>query len=280
MGVRTTAMAAVLSATLAWSAAEASAQGISEQRIRAAIDDAARGLGQAVAGGSPLIAPAGTTGGLGRFLVSVGVSVTRVDIEDPQRSSGTTDFFLPTAGISAAVGILDGVDSGGAIGGLGSVDVMGRVGLITARDEIEESEKRYMVGARLGLLRESAILPAVSVSLARSWTDEISYGEPDDASFRGEIAVTSVRAEIAKRFLLVAPYAGAGIDRTRIEASYSIPAGLSTSGQEVSGSIEPSSSHHTVYGGLDLSLLALTASVEAGIYDGGGYAAVAVRTGL
>lgn len=279
MGVRTWGIAAAAAATLGWSTA-ASAQEVSEQRIRAAIDDAARGLGQAVAGGSPLIAPAGTTGGLGRFLVSVGMAVTRVDIEDPQRPSGTTDFFLPTAGISAAVGILDGVDSGGAIGGLGSVDVMGRVGLITARDEIEDSEKRYMVGARLGLLRESGILPAVSLSLARSWTDEIAYGEPDDVSFRGEVTVTSVRAEIAKRFLLVAPYAGAGIDRTRIEASYSIPAGLSTSGQEIRGSIEPSSSHHTVYGGLDLSLLALTASVEAGVYDGGGYAAVAVRTGL
>lgn len=279
MGVRTWAIAVGAAATLGWNAA-ASAQEVSEQRIRAAIDDAARGLGQAVAGGSPLIAPAGTTGGLGRFLVSVGMAVTRVDIEDPQRPSGTTDFFLPTAGISAAVGILDGVDSGGAIGGLGSVDVMGRVGLITARDEIEDSEKRYMVGARLGLLRESGILPAVSLSLARSWTDEIAYGEPDDVSFRGEVAVTSVRAEIAKGFLLVAPYAGAGIDRTRIEASYSIPAGLSTSGQEIRGSIEPSSSHHTVYGGLDLSLLALTASVEAGVYDGGGYAAVAVRTGL
>lgn len=279
MGVRTWAIAVGAAATLGWNAA-ASAQEVSEQRIRAAIDDAARGLGQAVAGGSPLIAPAGTTGGLGRFLVSVGMAVTRVDIEDPQRPSGTTDFFLPTAGISAAVGILDGVDSGGAIGGLGSVDVMGRVGLITARDEIEDSEKRYMVGARLGLLRESGILPAVSLSLARSWTDEIAYGEPDDVSFRGEVAVTSVRAEIAKRFLLVAPYAGAGIDRTRIEASYSIPADLSTSGQEIRGSVEPSSSHHTVYGGLDLSLLALTASVEAGVYDGGGYAAVAVRTGL
>ncbi|HUF89561.1 MAG TPA: hypothetical protein VMR66_06230 [Gemmatimonadota bacterium] len=277
--MRTWAIAAAAAATLGWSAA-ASAQEVSEQRIRAAIDDAARGLGQAVAGGSPLIAPAGTTGGLGRFLVSVGMSVTRVDIEDPQRPSGTTDFLLPTAGISAAVGILDGIDSGGAIGGLGSVDVMGRVGLITARDEIEDSEKRYMVGARLGLLRESGILPAVSLSLARSWTDEIAYGEADDVSFRGEVAVTSVRAEIAKRFLLVAPYAGAGIDRTRIEASYSIPASLSTSGQEIRGSIEPSSSHHTVYGGLDLSLLALTASVEAGVYDGGGYAAVAVRTGL
>lgn len=279
MGIKAVAVAAGI-AGIAWTATTVSAQGISEQRVRAAVDDAARGLGQAVTGGSPLTAPAGTTGGLGRFMVTVGLAVTRVEIEDPQRTSGTTDFYLPTAGISAAVGLLDGIDSGGPIAGFGALDLMGRVGFVTARDEIEDSEKRYMVGARVGILRETAIVPAISVSLARSWTDEIVYGEPDEISFRGEVAVSSVRAEIAKRFLFVAPYAGAGLDRTRIEASYTIPAGQSTAGHEVRGSIDPSSSHHTVYGGLDLSLLALTASIETGVYESGGYAAVALRAGL
>lgn len=280
MGVRGTAIAAAALAALGWSAATAAAQGVSEQRVRAAVGDATRGLGQAVAGGSPLTGPAGTTGGLGHFVVSAGASVTRVDIEDPQRPSGTVAFWLPTAALSAAVGILDGVDSGGPIGGLGAVDVLGRVGLVTARDEIEDSEKRYMLGARVGILRESAVAPALSVSLERSWTDEIAYGSPDEVSFGGEVTVTSVRAEIAKGFLLVAPYAGVGIDRTRIEAAYAIPAELSTNGQEIHGSIDPSSSHQTLYGGIDLSLLVLTGSIEAGVYDGGGYAAVAIRAGL
>jgi len=278
MGV--SAMALAVAAALAWNATTAAAQGISEERVRSAVDDAARGLGQAVAGGSPLTAPAGTTGGLGHFMVTLGAAVTRVEIEDPQQPVGTVDFFLPTVGVSAAVGILEGVDSGGAIDGLGAVDLMGRVGLVTARDRIEDAEKRYMLGVRLGILRESAIVPAVSVSLARSWTSEIVYGEPDEASFRGDVAVTSVRAEISKSLLLVSPYAGAGIDRTRIDASYSIPADLSTVGEEIRGSFDPSSSHRTLYAGIDLSLLLLTASIEAGAYDGGAYAAIAVRAGL
>ena len=39
-------------------------QGVSEERLRTAIDDGADGIGQSVAGGSPLTGPAGTLGGL------------------------------------------------------------------------------------------------------------------------------------------------------------------------------------------------------------------------
>jgi hypothetical protein len=259
-------------------AADAAGQDISEQRVRAAVEDAARGLGQTVAGGSPMTAPAGTTGGLGHFLASVGVGVTRVEIEDPQRSSGTADFFLPTAGVRLAVGITDGIGVGG--GGLGSVDLLGQVGILTARDRIEDAANVYGLGVRVGLLGESPLTPAASISFERAWTEEIAFGEPDEISFRGDVDVTSVRADLSKEFLLVSPYVGIGLDRTRIDASYSIPAELSTSGQDIEGSIDPSSTHQTLYAGIDLSLLLLTASVEGGVYDGGAFAAVAIRAGL
>jgi hypothetical protein len=261
-------------------AAPARGQEVSEQRVRAAIDDGARGLGQAVAGGSPLTAPAGTTGGLGHFLVSAGVGVTRVEIEDPQRPAGTVDFFLPAAGVRAALGISDGIAPGGVVGGFGAIDVLGRAGVVAARDRIEDATSVYGLGMRVGILGETALSPALSVSLARAWTEEIAYGEPDEVSFHGDVAVTSLRADLSKRFVFLAPYVGAGIDRTRIDAGYTIPSGFSTTGQTIAGSIEPSSTHHTVYGGLDLSLLLLTASVEGGVYDGGAFAAVAVRAGL
>jgi len=267
--------AVLLTWALCW-AAEAAAQEISEQRVRAAVEDAARGLGQAVAGGSPLTAPAETTGGLGHFLASVGLGVTRVEIEDPQRSSGTADFFLPTAGARLAVGVSDGIGAGG----LGSVDLLGRVGILTARDRIEDATNVYGLGVRVGLLGESPLTPAASISFQRAWTEEIAFGEADEVSFRGDVDVTSVRADLSKEFLLVSPYVGIGLDRTRIDASYSIPEELSTAGQDILGSIDPASTHQTLYAGIDLSLLLLTASVEGGVYDGGAFAAVAVRAGL
>ena len=277
MGLRP---AALLLAWIAALAGGASAQEISEQRVRAAVDDAARGLGQTVAGGSPMTAPAATTGGLGHFLASLGVGITRVDIEDPQRESGTVEFLLPTAGARVAVGLTSGLPSGSAIGGAGSVDLLGRLGIVTARDEIEDASNLYGIGVRVGLLGETPLTPAVSVALEQAWTEEIAYGEADEVSFRGDVAVTSLRADISKDLVVLSPYAGAGIDRTRIDASYVIPAELSTPGTEIRGSIDPASTHHVFYVGTDLSLLLLTASIEGGVYDGGVFATFAIRAGL
>jgi hypothetical protein len=258
----------------------AGAQEISEQRVRAAVDDAARGLGQSVAGGSPMTAPAATTGGLGHFLASIGIGVTRIDIEDPQRESGTVEFLLPTAGARFAVGLTSGLASEGPIGGAGAIDLLGRVGIVTARDEIEDASKLYGIGVRAALLGETPLTPAVSVALEQAWTEEIVYGEPDEVSFRGDVAVSSLRADISKDLVLLSPYAGAGIDRTRIDASYVIPAELSTLGTEIRGSIDPASTHHVFYVGTDLSLLLLTASIEGGVYDGGAFATLAIRAGI
>ena len=278
MGVRRWVGFAALTAIAV--AGPARGQAVSEERVRAAIDDGARGLGQAVAGGSPLTGPAGTTGGLGHFLVSAGIGVTSVEIEDPQRPAGTVDFLLPGVGVRGALGISDGIAPGSAVGGFGALDVLGRAGVLGAGDEIEDATSVYGLGIRVGLVGETALSPALSVSLARAWTEEIAYGELDDVSFRGDAAVTSLRADLSKRFVLLSPYVGVGIDRTRIEADYTIPSDLSTSGQAVAGSIEPSSTHTTVYAGLDFSLLLLTASVEGGVHDDGAFAAVAVRAGL
>jgi hypothetical protein len=277
VGLRLVALLATWIVSLA---SVARAQEISEQRVRAAVDDAARGLGQSVAGGSPMTAPAGTTGGLGHFLSSLGIGVTSIDIEDPQRESGTVEFLLPTAGARIAVGLTSGMASEGPIGGAGSIDLLGRVGILTARDEIEEASKLYGIGVRVALLGETPLTPAVSVALEQAWTEEVVYGEPDEVSFRGDVAVTSLRADISKDLVLLSPYAGAGIDRTRIDASYVIPAELSTLGTEIRGSIDPANTHHVFYVGTDLSLLLLTASIEGGIYDGGAFAAFAVRAGL
>ena len=272
--------AAVLAAAVGWRAVAVEAQEVSEGRVREAVEDAARGLGQAAAGGSPMTAPAGTTGGLGHLLASLGVGVTRVEFEDPQRDSGSADFFLPTAGARLAVGITDGIASTGPIPGLGAVDFLGRIGLLTARDEIEDAATTYGLGLRVGILGETALTPAISVSLLHSWTEEIAYGDPDEVSFRGDLAVTSLRADLSKSFVYLSPYIGIGIDRTGIDASYAIPAELSTSGDDIEGSMDPSGTHQAFYAGIDLSLLVLTASIEGGIYDEGGFAALAVRAGL
>lgn len=259
----------------------ADAQEVSERRVRAAIDDASRGLGQAVAGGSPLSGPAAATGGLGHFAIGASGTITFMEIEDPTREEGTVDFALPTGALTAAIGITGGTDLPGGVGGIGAIDILGKVGPMVAREDIEESATLIGLGARVGLLREGAVFPAISVTAYRSWVDDLAWGDPDgdEVSFAGDVAAWSVRADVSKKLLLVTPYAGVGLDRTEIAADYRIPPSRSTGGQEIAGSTDVSSTHHKAYAGVELALALLTASIEVGSYDGGTFAAVGVRVG-
>ncbi|HUP18761.1 MAG TPA: hypothetical protein VM778_02275, partial [Gemmatimonadota bacterium] len=148
---------------------------VSEERVRAAIEDATRGLGQAIAGGSPLAGPSPALGGPGHFSLGAGATVTLAEIEDPTRSEGTVDFALPTGAASAAIGLWDGADLGPGLGGFGALDLIGRAGVVVAREDIEENAPLYAVGLRLGILREGAAVPAVTVSAYRTWVDDLGW---------------------------------------------------------------------------------------------------------
>lgn len=258
------------------SASNALGQPVSEQRVREAIDDAARGVGQAVAGGSPLTAPANTTGGLGHFQVVAAGNVTRMEIEDPRVDEGTVDFYLPVGSLQGAVGITDG-----GVLGFGAIDVIGRAGQVVAREEYRESQLLVALGARVGVLRETVAAPAVSVTVSRSWVEGLEWGDPDDeVHFNGDVAALSARVDVSKSFLLVTPYVGLGIDRTAIDADYRIPASLATGGSEIQGHFDTSSTHQKAYTGVDLAVALVRASIEVGIYDGGAFGAIGLRVGL
>lgn len=259
-------------------AVPASAQQVSERRVREAIDDAARGLGQAVAGGSPLSGPSAATGGLGHFEIGASGTLTFMEIEDPTRETGTVDFALPTGAVTAAIGITGGADLPAGAGGIGAIDLIGKIGPVVAREDLEDTGTLYGLGARVGILREGAVFPSVSVSAYRSWVDGLEWGDPeaDEVSFAGDVAAWSVRADVSKEVLLVTPYAGVGLDRTEIAADYRIPASRATGGQEIAGSTDVSSTHHKAYAGVRLGLLLLDAAVEVGTYDGGAFGAVGV----
>jgi hypothetical protein len=250
------------------------AQQVSEQRVRAAIEDAARGLGQVVGGGSALTGPAATTGGLGHFQIGASIAVTRIEIEDPRRPEGRFDLFLPTGTLHGAVGI-----TGGGGLGFGAIDVMGRLGSVVARGDYGDNRTLHAIGARIGLLDEGALVPSVSATLSHTRIDELEYGDlgGDEIGFTAGVHVTSARLEVSKELLLLTPYAGVGLHRSGIEADYRIPASRSTGNREISGKLDTSDSHMMTYGGVEVALALLSASAEIGIYEGGGFGAFGVR---
>lgn len=275
MGViRFSALAVSLFASLAHPLA---AQSVSEVRVRSAIEDASRGLGQTVAGGSALTAPAATTGGLGHVQIGAAASVTRVEIEDPRRTEGQLDFFLPVGTINAAVGL-----TGGGVAGLGAVDLLGRVGPVVAREDYRDNRLLYAVGVRVGLLREGALAPAISATIVRTWIDGLEYGDRagDEISFAGDVRSLSARLDASKQLLLATPYVGVGLDRTAIEAEYRIPASRSTADREITGAFESSSFHSKAYVGVELALALASLTAEIGRHDSGSFAALGLRLGL
>jgi hypothetical protein len=253
------------------------AQQVSEQRVRAAIDDASRGLGQVVGGGSALTGPAATTGGLGHFMLGASVSATGVEVEDPRRPQGNVDVILPVGTIYGALGITEGGPSG-----LGAIDLFGRAGPVVAREEYGDNRMLYALGARIALLREGALAPSLSATLSRTWLDQLEYGDlnGDEVSFQADVHVTSARLEVSKGFLLATPYAGVGLHRAGIEADYRIPATRSTGNSEITGSVDSSDAHSVTYGGVEFALALVTTSVEVGFYDGGAFAAIGIHAGF
>ncbi len=239
-------IAVVLAIWVGGLAIPARGQVVSELRVRTAIEDASRGLGQAIAGGSPLTGPAPTTGGLGGFRIGAALGVTNVGILDPRRSTGDVDFHVPMGVLNGAVGLWGP--------GFGSVDVMGRAGVLTGAGDLEGSVGLLALGGRVAILDESIVMPALTASIFRSWVTGLDFEEFDSdvVSYNADVTSWSFRLDVSKAFVLLTPYAGVGVDRTEIDAAYRIPLGSSTGGVEINGDIKTSSTHGKMYLGLEL----------------------------
>lgn len=262
MGLRAASATALLVLTLA---APARAQ-VSEARVRDAIDDAVDGLGQALGGGSALTGSAATTGGLGAFRLNAALGLSEAEIEDPRRASGRLDIAIPVATVNGAVGVT------------GSLDVLGKAGAVAAGDDYEAVALELGLGVRYGILPGGLTLPAVSASLWRTWVDGLEYGDlaGDEIAFDADVVTWSARVDASKSFGVLTPYAGAGLDRTGVDARYRIPAGSATGGEEIEGSIDASGSQAKAYAGLELNLLVLRASAEVGRGSSGTFVGVAL----
>lgn len=261
--------AALALAALLFCAAAVSAQEVSEARVREAIDDAVAGVGQALAGGSPLTGPAATTGGPLRFRGSLALGLSVAEVEDPRRTAGQFDVALPV------------VNAGGVLGISRGIDVLGKAGLMAAGDDYETLALALGLGARVAVIQGLPALPDVSVSLSRSWVDDLEYGELDgsEVAFEADVVTWAARVDASKSFGPATPYAGVGVDRTDLDTRYRIPADRSTGGQEIEGGVDASATHGKAYAGVELNLLVLRAAVETGRGASGAFFGVAVRIG-
>lgn len=191
------------------------------------------GLGLLASGGSALPGSAGTlgwrvdgvprvSGGLTLGLASVSSPRLRwrEGADEPRIPARGRSFLASTVRLDAAVGVFEGFSPRPTVGGVLSVDALASTAfafLPGSRGFGDGTGSSFGLGARLGLLRESFTLPAVSVTAAHRWSGAVEVRPPlgGEATPGGwfDLSTSSLRGTVGKDLYGVGVLLGAGWDR-------------------------------------------------------------------
>ena len=218
--------------------------------VAQAVDAAQPQLGILMAGGNPTLGTA-STGGVRLGLIPR-VSLTgRINVvgarfpDIREAADGQADKFTvpaPAVGANLSIGLTQGFSVAPMVGGFGAIDLLGSVSVLPLSllgDEFGDNAFSWGAGARVGLIRESFVMPGVSVSLMYRSLGDVSFGDvcegsetqiadnryacATDGDF-GEIKFGldnwSARAAVSKRLLGLGLTAGVGYDRFETDADF------------------------------------------------------------
>lgn len=236
-----------------------------------------RGVGVASSLGSEI---AGTPSTLGRRIgrmprVSLFLSVVGTRLAIPRVAGSSAEdlserhaFSVPGLRAGAAAGVLNGFQLTPNLGGVFSLDLFASYSLLRLPSSagFGGADSGFGLGARMGLVRESFVLPGISVSAGRRWHGEIGAGsEEGPAGARAKLTVSSLRAVAGKNWFAIGVMGGAGWDQYSGNARIGVD--LGPSGYGIAN--ERVTSDRLVYfvGGW-FNFLVSQLSLEAGMADG------------
>lgn len=203
-------------------------------------------LGGLITGGSLSGSSANTLGGLGHFSAGLSGSASTDPYDNFSLSSGSVSGVL-------ALGILEGSSFGPAVHGILSVDAFLRVGKLTVNGMGSDGAAFWGLGGRVGILRNSILTPAVSVSFAHHETGEIALARHFIGStlpLESDLSVNSFRVDVSKNLFVFTPYGGFGANRVSEERG--------------AGSVvtKIDKTESVAYGGLEWNILVLRLGLE------------------
>ena len=238
-----------------------------------------RGTGLASALGSDV---PGTPSTLGRRLgrvprtsfslsaLGVRMSMPRVTGQSPA-DLGQEHGFTPWGLRAGAVaGLLDGFRLMPNMGGVLSLDLTASYSLVRLPKNagFDGSSHGFGAGARVGLVRESFVLPGISLSATRRWHSSIRTGSTEDgdpAQVETGLTVSSLRATAGKNWFVIGVMAGAGWDRYEGDAHLA----LSTTGAGAASAEGRMRSDRLLYfAAAWFNFVISQVSVEAGVAEG------------
>jgi hypothetical protein len=231
------------------------------------------GVGLALSGGSELPGSPSTLGrryGTSpRWAFSGRVGLVQFDLpgltaEDPARAR---NVWVPTLQGQVAAGVFDGFRLAPTVGGFLSLDLVatGGVALLPGGEGFDGAAPALGYGVRVGLLRESFSLPAVTFAVTRRHVAGFRFrgdGEPG-VEIEG-LTVTSYRTTVGKEFVALGLLAGLGWDRASGDGVVRPPgAGLvGTTFEDVGAG------RFLIFGALTRTWLIVQGTVEAGFASG------------
>ncbi|MEX0979618.1 MAG: hypothetical protein WDZ89_00895, partial [Gemmatimonadota bacterium] len=199
-----------------------------------------------------------------------GVRLTRPDVTGegtglPAEETATIPALLATAGI----GLFDGFSPLPTVGGVLAVDGILSGSITFPRGPgFGDNVYGYGIGLRVGLLRESFMLPGVSISTMLRGSSTIRLGDPAlappvDMAF--DVSTISVRGTVGKDFLVVGLLGGVGYDRYRSDAEIGVRDPAAPPGGIYRISPRGFTTGRTVFfGGATMTYLVAQLSAEAG----------------
>jgi hypothetical protein len=232
-------------------------------------------LAAALFGGNAVPGTASTLGmRLGSLpRISVALQVTGVPSELAPILDGTDvegdRIILWGFTVDGAVGLLTGFSPMPTVGGVLSLDLIGRAGYVplSGADGFHDGGALgWALGARLGALRESFTLPGISFTGTYGRIGRTAFGDPVSAGTHGffDGAVSDLRLDLAatKRLGLVGLTAGVGWDRYASDLTAGFRDGLGGSQVLVEG--QAVHERWSGWGNASWTLLIFHASAEVG----------------
>jgi hypothetical protein len=222
--------------------------------VAQAVDAAQPQLGILMAGGNPILGTASTGGvRLGlipRVSLTGRVNVVAARLPDiREEADGEAEQFrvpAPAVGANVSIGLTQGFSVAPLIGGFGAIDLLGSVSVLPLElvgDDFGENAFSWGAGARVGLVRESFVMPGVSVSLMYRDLGDVNFGTVCEGS---EVPVAdnrstctaggdfgeinfglsnwSARGAVSKRLLGLGLTAGVGYDKFDTDADFAFRA--------------------------------------------------------
>ncbi|MBN2288039.1 MAG: hypothetical protein JXQ83_01815 [Candidatus Glassbacteria bacterium] len=240
-------------------------------------------LGVLVSGGSLTASSANTLGGLGHFSLGLSGSLSNPSFKGSPRGAKVS------SGSAAAVlraGILEGATLGPGLHGLGSLDLYLRLGNLATNGWEEDNAVFWGVGTRIGILRNSILSPAVSLSAGYHRTSELSLAEVIYGPLPGPkdvgISTWSVRCDVSKNFFFLTPIAGVGFNHNRFKS----PPGAAPAGTNPAkvyfnpAGFTVSTTDLVYYAALEWNLFLLRLGLELGRTGGDTFGSLNIRLAL